>query len=85
MFANNVVPGWTTTALLISLLALIEFTMLAFFGEYLNRLLDDKSGHDSYSVVFEKHSAVMVDADRINVKLESVDLTPNKVQTSRDK
>jgi hypothetical protein len=33
---------------------MLQFIMLAFFGEYLSRLLDARSEQMAYSVVFEK-------------------------------
>lgn len=41
--------------------------MLAFFGEYLARLMEEKEGVSSYSVVYEKMSAKMLSEDRVNV------------------
>lgn len=64
---GHVVEGWTTTILFMSVLFMTQFVMLAFFGEYLGRLLDDRSDQADYSVVFERNSNVMVDTDRINV------------------
>jgi uncharacterized protein with PQ loop repeat len=63
---GHVVEG-TTTILFMSVLFMLQFIMLAFFGEYLSRLLDDRSEQAAYSVVFEKNSAVMVNQDRVNV------------------
>jgi len=64
---DEVVPGWTTTILFISFLFAILFTMLSFFGEYLARLLDERSEHDEYNVVYERNSSVMFDANRNNI------------------
>ena len=47
------------------------FIMLAFFGEYLGRLLDDRGEQFSYSVLYEKNSSVMLDEDRVNVLKDS--------------
>ena len=41
--------------------------MLSFFGEYLARLLDERSEHDEYNVVYERNSSVMFDANRNNI------------------
>lgn len=68
---DNVMAGWTTTVLFMSFFFLILFTMLAFFGEYLARLLDDKGDHKEYNVVFEKNSSVMLDENRYNVLFTS--------------
>ncbi len=64
---RHVVEGWTTTILFMSMLFMLQFIMLAFFGEYLGRLLDERTEHADYSIVYEKNSAVMVNQDRINV------------------
>lgn len=82
---GHVVEGWTTTVLFMSVLFVIQFIMMAFFGEYLGRLLDDRSEQSDYSVVFEKHSAVMVNQDRVNVIGDSVSAEANLVQTGRDR
>jgi hypothetical protein len=80
---NNIVEGWTTTILFMSMLFMFQFVMLAFFSEYLGRLLDERSKQANYAVVFEKTSAVMVNQDRVNVLGESVAPEPNRVQTGR--
>jgi hypothetical protein len=79
LVAGHVVEGWTTTILFMSLLFMLQFLMMAFFGEYLGRLLDDRSDHADYSVVFEKNSTVMVNPDRVNVLDESTSADHNLV------
>lgn len=81
---GNVVEGWTTTILFMSALFMMQFVMMAFFGEYLNRLLDDRSGQADYSVVFEKNSAIMVNQDRVNVFNQAMSAEQNFVQTGRN-
>ena len=81
---GHVVEGWTTTILFMSALFMMQFIMMAFFGEYLGRLLDDRSEQADYSVVFEKNSAVMVNQDRVNVLNDSVSKEVNLVQTGRN-
>lgn len=81
---GSVVEGWTTTILFMSALFMMQFVMMAFFGEYLGRLLDDRSEQADYSVVFEKNSAVMVNRDRVNVLNDSTSLDLNSVQTGRN-
>ncbi|KEY57804.1 glycosyl transferase family 2 [Serratia sp. DD3] len=85
IISGHVVEGWTTTVLFMSLLFMLQFVMLAFFGEYLGRLLDDRSEQADYSIVFEKNSAVMVNQDRVNVLSDSSSTYKNKVQTGRDR
>ena len=63
---------------------MMQFIMMAFFGEYLGRLLDDRSEQADYSVVFEKNSAVMVNQDRVNVLSDSLSAEENLVQTGRN-
>lgn len=82
---GNVVEGWTTTIIFMSALFMMQFVMMAFFGEYLGRLLDDRSEQADYSVVFEKNSAVMVNQDRVNVLGASVSSEVNQVQTGRNR
>lgn len=66
-----------------SIMYVTLFTMLAFFGEYLGRLLDDRGEQYLYSVVYEKSSSVMIDEDRINVSAESADLSLHSGQGGR--
>ena len=82
---GHVVEGWTTTILFMSALFMMRFIVLSFFGEYLGRLLDERSERADYSVVFEKNSAVMVNQDRLNVFTDSVGAELNRVQTGRDR
>jgi len=82
---GHVVEGWTTTILFMSALFMMQFVMMAFFGEYLGRLLDDRSEQDDYSVVFEKNSSVMVNQDRVNVLNNSMSVEENLVQTGRNR
>ena len=80
---GHVVEGWTTTILFMSALFMMQFVMMAFFGEYLGRLLD-RSEQAEYSVVFEKNSSVMVNKDRLNVLSGAMTADPNLVQTGRN-
>lgn len=66
---NQVAPGWTTTILFMSFFFIIAFMMLSFFGEYLARLLNDRSEHKEYSVQYEKCSSIMLNIERNNVLL----------------
>ncbi len=70
---KDVVEGWTSLSLVISGLFFVLFTMLFFFGEYLSRLLDEQSDRQDYDVVYEKHSSLMLDEERYNVRTESLD------------
>ncbi|RIX48513.1 MAG: glycosyl transferase family 2 [Rhodocyclales bacterium GT-UBC] len=83
LFNGNIVQGWTTTIFFMSMLFMIQFIMMAFFGEYIGRLLDDRSEQSDYSIVFEKNSAIMVNGDRVNVMASSLPPEQNLVQTGR--
>ncbi|WP_017221019.1 glycosyltransferase [Moritella dasanensis] len=85
LFNNHVTEGWTTTILFMSILFAILFMMLSFFGEYLARLLNDRSEHKEYNVVFEKNSSVMLDEKRQNVLFSSLSDETNLTKTRRDK
>ncbi|MEY8214590.1 MAG: glycosyl transferase family 2 [Colwellia sp.] len=64
---HNVADGWSSLVIIISILFMLLFTMLSFFGEYLARLLNEQSKHAPYWVINELHSSVMVDSERCNV------------------
>ncbi|WP_261640257.1 glycosyltransferase [Erwinia mallotivora] len=81
---GHVVEGWTTLVFFMSLLFNLQFIMMAFFGEYLGRLLDESSAQSEYAVVYERHSDVMLNADRVNVLSDAVSPENNWVQTGRD-
>lgn len=85
LISGHVVEGWTTTILFMSSLFMIQFIMMAFFGEYLGRLLYDRGDQADYSVVFERNSTVMVNQDRVNVLNNSLSIEENFVQTGRDR
>lgn len=84
-FRDDVMSGWASTVLIISFFALLQFVILAFISEYLARLLIEQSHPQSYSVVYEKNSLVMVNQDRINVLENSINTDQNFVQTGRNK
>lgn len=85
LFKDDVVEGWTSLMLVTSSLFALLFTILAFFGEYLGRLLDERSDQRDYHVVSEQTSSVMLDENRHNVLSESTSDTRNLVQTGRDR
>lgn len=84
LIGGHVVEGWTTTILFMSSLFIVQFIMMAFFGEYLGRLLDESSAQAEYAVVYERNSDIMVNADRVNVLTDSIHPDANQVQTGRD-
>lgn len=61
----------TVIVLFFSFMFMTLFMLLAFFGEYLGRLLDDRGEQFCYSVVYEKNSSMMLDENRVNVLNES--------------
>ena len=69
-FKDTVIEGWTTMILFTSWLFMIIFIILAFLGEYLGRLLDERNEQSDYTVSFEKNSSVMLDENRKNITRE---------------
>lgn len=67
MFNNLVVDGWASTTILVSIMFTFLFIILAFFAEYLSRLLDENNKYESYKIINELNSAVMVNEERLNV------------------
>lgn len=82
---GHVVEGWTTIVLFMSSMFIVQFVMMASFGEYLGRLLDESSAQAEYAVVYERNSNVMINADRVNVLNTSLIEDSNHVQTGRNK
>lgn len=72
LISHNVVEGWSSTVILVSILFMLLFIILSFFGEYLNRLLNEQSRHEPYWIVNERNSSVMVDESRHNVLEASI-------------
>jgi glycosyltransferase involved in cell wall biosynthesis len=85
IFKEHVIEGWASLVMFMSVLFALLFTILAFFGEYLGRLLDDRSEQRDYDVVSEKTSSVMLEENRYNVLSESISKEVNLVQTGRNK
>lgn len=67
LFIENVAAGWASSVMFDAFMFMLLFTMLAFFGEYLARLLDDQGGYKDYAVVSERHSSVLINKNRLNV------------------
>ena len=67
LFVSQIVPGWTTTVVFSSFLFMLLFIILAFLGEYLGRLMEDRGEQRDYDAVFELNSSVMVNEARVNV------------------
>ncbi|MCY9844249.1 glycosyltransferase [Vibrio caribbeanicus] len=83
LFTDQVADGWTTLVFFTSILFLILFIMLSFFGEYLARLLNDNVEMKEYSVIYERHSSVMINESRGNIFSSSESLYPNETKTGR--
>jgi glycosyltransferase involved in cell wall biosynthesis len=83
IFNDKVASGWTTTILFMSTLFAMLFIMLAFFGEYLARLLNDRSEHKEYNVAYERNSSVMLNENRRNVLFTSNVKITNSSQAGR--
>ncbi|MDR2892129.1 MAG: glycosyl transferase family 2 [Deltaproteobacteria bacterium] len=84
LFTGYVATGWTTMVFFMSFFFMIQFVILVFIGEYIGRLLIDRSEQTEYAIAFERNSTVMVDMDRINVLNESVSVVKNMSQTGRN-
>lgn len=82
---SSVIEGWPTLMLFLALMFFILFVILALIGEYLVRVVIDRSEFRPYNVVFEKHSSVMLNLAELNIRSDSVSDTINLTQTGRDR
>ena len=85
LIKTNVVEGWTTLMLIISSLFFLLFLVVAFCGEYLVRIIVDRSETTPYNVVYEKHSSVMLNLNELNIRENSEANDINQTQTGRDR
>jgi len=85
LLVRKEIPGSVLIVLFVSPLLMVLFLMLAFFSEYLGRLLDELGEQHLYSVVYEKNSSVMVDENRVNVLTDSECEDMPLVQTGRNR
>jgi hypothetical protein len=67
IISDDVVTGWTSLVMIISLMFFLLFIILSFLGEYMARLLEQQSNHESYWVTSERNSSVMLEETRYNV------------------
>ena len=81
---DQVTEGWTTTVLFFSILFGMQFIMLAIFGEYVGRLLNDRSEHKDYGIKEELTSSVMVNEHRTNVLGVTILDSPTRKITKHD-
>ena len=68
---HNIADGWSSTVILISMLFMLLFIIMTFFGEYLGRILNYSSKHEQYWILNEFHSSVMINQNRQNVTYDS--------------
>lgn len=64
---DDVIEGWTTVVFSCSFLFMILFVILAFLGEYMERLLREIFNQQNFYVSSEKKSSFMIEMDRFNV------------------
>lgn len=67
----KIADGWSSIIVLMSFMFMLLFTILGILGEYLGRLLDSQSSHETYLIVKEHNSNVMLDTTRYNVRHSS--------------
>lgn len=72
IFNSMLVDGWASTSVLISIMFTFLFIILAFFAEYISRLLNENNKSESYKIMNELNSSVMIDEDRLNVADKSL-------------
>lgn len=82
---SSVVEGWPTMMLFLAVMFFLLFVILALIGEYLVRVVIDRTEVRPYNVILEKHSSVMLDFDELNIRSDSVSDTINLTQTGRDR
>ncbi|MFZ3122409.1 MAG: glycosyltransferase [Thermodesulfovibrionales bacterium] len=68
LLGKKIVPGWTTTAVVNSVMFFLIFLILAIFSEYLTRILRETKGGNLYFIREELNSCVFPkNVDRKNV------------------
>lgn len=82
---NHVVEGWTTLMFSSSVFFFLMFLMLATIGEYLVQMILTRGSAPSYSVLFERHSSVMLNYNELNIRNDSTSDSINRTQTGRDR
>lgn len=82
---NHVVEGWTTMMFSSSVFFFLMFLMLATIGEYLVQMILTRGHAPSYSVLFERHSSVMLNYNELNIRNDSTSDSINRTQTGRDR
>ena len=84
-FRHHVVEGWTTLMFSSSFLLFLMFLILSTIGEYLVSMIMTRGNSRSYSVLFERHSSVMLNYNELNIRNDSVSDNINLTQTGRDR
>ena len=67
----DVIEGWTTTIFFFSIFFMILFVVLAFLGEYMERLLSEIYNKNRFHISGEERSTFMIETNRFNVSDES--------------
>jgi hypothetical protein len=65
-FDKDIADGWSSLVILMSFFSMITFMILALFGEYMNRLLNEKSTAGKHWAVRELNSTVTIQEERHN-------------------
>jgi hypothetical protein len=65
-FDKDVADGWSSLVILMSFFSMITFMILALFGEYMNRLLDEKNAAGRHWAARERSSTVTIQDERHN-------------------
>lgn len=69
---DMVIEGWTSIVLFSSVQFMILFTILAFLGEYIARLLQESDNRKSYYISHESNSTTMLKTERLNIQTSSL-------------
>ena len=67
-FTKDVVTGWTTTNLLISLSTLLVLLTLSILSEYINQIINTTKSLNGVDVVFEISSNEKDFQDKLNIE-----------------
>jgi len=67
VFSDNVIEGWSSLSLFVSIQFCLLFLILFIFGLYIARLIDERWEFSEYEVADERTSQVMFEGSRRNV------------------
>jgi hypothetical protein len=71
LFKQEVMEGWTSLSLFISVQFCILFLVLFIYGEYMARLVDERWMSKEYDILFEKRGPTSTERLKWNVKSDS--------------